>query len=421
MKTIIKNISSLVTVNANGAKHKTGSDMQDIGEIRDGAIYFDDKIEWIGTSEELKKKISNKEIVPEKIIDGTGKTVLPGFVDPHTHMVFGGNRSPEFARRLRGVSYQEIAKEGGGILTTMKGTREASLEELVETGRNLVKSAMRHGTTAIEIKSGYGLTTESEIRQLEAVKVLTEELPLHISATFLGAHDFPPEYKKGREKYIDIIRNEMIPQVLEKGLAEYCDAFIDEGYYTLEEGEKVLQAGIDHGLKPKVHCDEMASFGAAELAASLGAISADHLLFISDSGIEALKKAGTVATLLPGTAYFIRMPYAPARKIIENGAITALSTDCNPGSSFTENMQLIMSFAAINMKMTAEECITAATLNAAAAIEQSDKMGSLEPGKQANFIIADVPSYTDLFYHFGINHVKETWINGQLAAENIRR
>lgn len=415
---LITNIDNLVTVNADGKKFKAGKDMQDIGLIENGAMLFDEKIIWTGTAAEASKKVSKGEFSPDETIDAAGKTILPGFVDPHTHIVFGGNRTHEFARRLRGVSYVEIAKEGGGILTTVEGTRNASVEELAETGRKLAWSAMKHGTTAIEVKSGYGLNMSAEIKQLEAIKKLKEELPIHVSATFLGAHDFPPEYKSDREKYIDILCKEMIPAVAEKGLAEYCDAFIDEGYYTLEEGEKVLRAGLDNRMKLKVHCDELADFGSTVLASGMGAISADHLLFVSDEGINSMRDAGTVATLLPGTAYFIRMPYAPARKIIEKGAITALSTDCNPGSSFTENMQLIMSLAAINMHMTAEECISAATINAAAAIEQSHKMGSIEPGKQADFIIADIPSYSDLFYHFGINHVGQVWVRGKKIINN---
>ncbi|MFC2130799.1 imidazolonepropionase [Bacteroidota bacterium] len=417
MKTLITNISSLVTVNANGAKFKAGKDMQNIGEIRNAAMLFDEKIEWVGTVEEAKAQIEKGKIKPGQIINAKGKTVLPGFVDSHTHIVFGGNRSHEFARRLRGVTYQQIASEDGGILTTMKGTREASIGQLAGTGRDLALSALNHGTTALEIKSGYGLTVEGELKQLMAIKKLKEELPMHISSTFLGAHDFPPEYKDNHQKYIDIIINEMLPRVKDGKLAEYCDAFIDKGYYTLEEGRQVLQAGLDNGLKLKVHCDELADFGSSQLAASLGAISADHLLFISDEGIDALIKSGTVATLLPGTAYFIRMPYAPARTMIEKGAIVALSTDCNPGSSFTENMQTILSLAVNNMNMTAEEAITAATLNGAHAIEQSDKMGSLEVGKLANFIIADVESYTDLFYHFGLNHVEQVWVNGKQIVQ----
>lgn len=413
MTKIITNISSLVTVNTKGENCKAGNKMRDIGEIKNASMIFDKEIKWIGTNQELKEIIIQKNIIPDEIIDVKGKTILPGFVDSHTHIVFGGNRSAEFAKRLRGYTYQQIADEGGGILTTVKGTRESSIEELVDSGKKLVLTAIRHGTTAFEVKSGYGLSTESELKLLQAIKILKAELPVHISSTFLGAHDFPPEYKNDHNSYIELICNEMLPAVKEQNLAEFCDAFIDEGYYSLQEGEKVLRAGLDNGLKLKVHCDELADFGATKLACKLGAVSADHLLFVSDDGINALKKSGTVATLLPGTAYFIRMPYAPARKLIDNGCIVALATDCNPGSCFTENLQSILSLAAINMKMSAEEVISAATINGAAAICQSDKMGSLEIGKLANFIIADVPNYVDLVYHFGINHIEQTWINGK--------
>lgn len=413
MPILLKNISSLVTVNADGKLQKSGSEMQEIGEIRNAALLFDEKILWVGSVEDYEKNNISEHYHIDQSIDAQGKTVLPGFVDSHTHLVFAGNRSSEFARRLRGLTYQQIAEEGGGILTTMKATRSATIEELAETGRKLAWNAMKHGTTALEIKSGYGLSLKSEINQLEAIKLLQNELPLHISSTFLGAHDFPPEYKHEREKYIDIICNEMIPTVAEMCLAKYNDVFIDKGYYTLLEGEKIIKTGIDYGLKPKVHCDELADVGAAGLAASLGAVSADHLLFVSDTGMDSLKESGTVATLLPGTAYFIRMPYANARKMIEKGLTVALSTDCNPGSSFTENMQLILSLAVINMKMTAEEAIAAATINGAAAIEQSDKMGSLEVGKLSNFIICNCTQYSDIFYHFGINHVEQTWIAGK--------
>ncbi len=414
----IKNISSLVTVNANGSLYKAGADMQEIGEIKNGAIIFDENIIWVGSTENFESIEKKNQYKIGKIIDATNKTILPGFVDSHTHIVFAGNRSDEFARRLRGASYQEIAAEGGGILTTMKATRTASIDELVENGLRLIKSAISYGTTAFEIKSGYGLNLESEIKMLQAIDVLKKKLPVHISSTFLGAHDFPPEFKNERNKYIDIVKNEMIPTIAEMKIAEYCDAFIDYGYYTLHEGEEILNTARDYGLKLKVHCDELADFGAASLVANLGAISADHLLFISDTGIKDIISSHTVATLLPGTAYFIRMQYAPARKLIDRGAIVALATDCNPGSCFTENLQMILSLAAINMKMTAEECISAVTLNGAAAINQSHIMGSLEPGKNANFLIANVPSFTDLFYHFGINHISEVWVKGEVVHEN---
>jgi imidazolonepropionase len=387
--------------------------MANLSEIKDGAILFDEKIGWIGNASQAAELISNGTLNPEKVISAKGKTILPGFCDSHTHIVFAGNRSEEFGSRLRGATYQEIAAEGGGILRTMNATRNASIDDLRAQGRKLAISAMKHGTTAIEIKSGYGLNHPAELNQLRAIKLLQEELPLHISSTFLGAHDFPPEYKDNRDKYVDLLCNEMIPALATEKLADYCDAFVDLGYYTVVQAERIFETAYKYGMKIKVHADELACVNASEMAARVSAVSADHLLFISDEGIAGLQASKTVATLLPGTAYFIRMPYAPARKIIDSGVITALATDCNPGSCFTENMQMILSLAVINMKMTAEESITAATLNGAAAIEQSAKMGSLEVGKQANFIIADIDSYTDLFYHFGVNHISDIWINGR--------
>jgi len=413
MATLIKNISSLVTINADGKPYKCGEEMSDIGEIQNGAILFDEKILFVGTTDDALRYIYNNHIQVQETIDASGKTVLPGFVDSHTHFVFAGNRSFEFARRLRGVTYQQIAKEGGGILTTMKATRQASLDELVANGLKLANSALRYGTTTVEIKSGYGLSFDSEIRQLEAIAVLKEIAHQNVVPTFLGAHDFPPEYANNRDGYVELICEEMLPAVAEKQLATFCDAFVDEGYYTTEQGRKIFIRAKELGLKIKAHADELANVAATELAAEVGAISADHLLFISDRGIAALKTAGTVATLLPGTAYFTRLPYAPARKLIESGAIVALATDCNPGSCFTENIQMILSLAVINMKMTAEEALTAATLNAAAALCLSSQVGSLEVGKQADLLIASVSSYTDLFYHFGINHIQSVFVKGK--------
>lgn len=412
MLSLIKNISSLVTLNEGNPLYRTGKDMQNISEIKDGAILFGEKIEWIGKSDQAEDLLAKGKINPTKIFDYTGKTVLPGFVDSHTHIVFGGDRSGDFGKRLRGATYQEIANEGGGIQTTVKGTRSATIEEIVEQAERLAHSAIKHGTTAMEIKSGYGLNIESEIKLLKAIKILKERLPIHISTTFLGAHDFPQEYQNDRDAYVDLICNEMLPLVAKEELAEYCDAFVDKGYYTVEQGIKIFNRAKELGFKIRTHADELADVSAAQMAAQVGAKSADHLLFISDSGIQALKESGTVATLLPGTAYFIRMPYAPARKLIDNGAITALATDCNPGSCFTENMQLVLSFAVINMNMTAEEAITAATINPAYSLGISDKRGSLSVGKCADFIVADTHSYLNLFYHFGINNISQVWVNG---------
>lgn len=417
MRKFLKNIDSLVTVSSNNTPNKKGKEMQEIGEIRNGAVIFSDIIENVGTTQELEEYIKQNNIEISKIISGKGKTVLPGFVDSHTHIVFAGNRSSEFARRLRGTTYQEIAQEGGGIITTMNATRCASEEELFLNGKRIAINAIKHGTTAIEIKSGYGLNLESELKQLRVINQLRKELDIPISATFLGAHDFPPEFKDKKDRYIDIICNEMLPMVAEENLAEFCDVFIDKGYYTLEQGEKILKTALDYGFKLKVHCDELANIGSTELSASLGAISVDHLLYINDNGIEAIKKSGTIATLLPGTAYFIRMPYAPARKIIDAGAAVALATDCNPGSCFTENMQIILSLAVINMKMTAEEAIVASTINSSAALLKSNIIGSIEIGKKANLIMANCSSYTDIFYHFGINHIEKVWLNGKLFIE----
>jgi imidazolonepropionase len=411
MSILLKNISSLVTANANGKLYKVGSEMQDVSEIKDGAIIVSETIEWVGSSEDLPHIATNYNI--EKEIDLRGKTVLPGLVDSHTHIVFGGNRSAEFGKRLRGATYEEIALAGGGIQTTVNATRSASLEELTQIGTNLAMSAARHGTTSIEIKSGYSLTPEGEIKQLEAIRQIANNTALRVTPTFMGAHDFPKEFKSNRKGYIDQIINEMLPQIKERHLAEFCDVFVDRGYYTSEEGTEILNAGRQVGLLPKAHCDELADVGAAKMAAEVQAVSADHLLFVSDEGIAKLRDAGTVAGLLPGTAYFIKMPYAPARKLIDAGVITAIATDCNPGSCFTENMQTIMSLSVTNMGMTAEEAINAATINGAYSIRKSHEVGSLEIGKKADFIVCNCTNYVDIFYHFGINHVEQTWINGK--------
>jgi len=412
MRTIIKNISSLCTLADGNPLFRTGSEMQNISEIKNGSIIFTDVIEFIGTNKEAEEYISNNNIIVDESIDACGKTVIPGFCDSHTHIVFAGNRSGEFARRLRGATYQEIAAEGGGILTTVRATRNATIDELVENGYKLANSAMRHGTTSIEIKSGYSLDTKGELKQLRAIAELKKILPMNVKATFMGAHDFPPEYKNNRDAYLDILINEMLPAIAEENLADYCDAFIDKGYYTLEEAGKLFEAAKKYGLKIRTHSDEMADVGAAGFSADIGASSADHLLFISEESIRKMAKSGTVATMMPTTAYFIRMPYAPARKIIDAGCITSLATDCNPGSSFTENMQLVLSLAVINMHMTAEEALVAATLNAAKSMDISDKTGSLSLGKQADLVLCNIDSYTDLFYHFGINHVQNVWIRG---------
>ncbi|HRP02865.1 MAG TPA: imidazolonepropionase [Candidatus Kapabacteria bacterium] len=414
-KILFVNISSLVTVDSKGKGFKAGAEMNDVNEIKNGAIYFDNKILWYGTTDEARILLSNNKIKPMQIIDKSGFTIMPGFVDSHTHIVFAGDRAAEFGQRLRGATYKEIAEQGGGIQTTVKSTRSATKEELFENAQTLLNSSLSYGTTTIEIKSGYSLNTEGELKQLEVIQELRDKNKQTIVSTFMGAHDFPQEYKDNPNEYVDILCNAMLPIVKEKELATFCDIFIDEGYYTVEQAKKILKKAKELGFKLKVHADELVDKSAGQFAAEIGAISADHLLFVNDNSLHTMKASNTVACLLPGTAYFIRMPYANARKMIDLGLTVAIATDTNPGSSFTENMQLILSLAVINMQMSAEEAICAATLNGAKAIDLQDSKGSLEIGKDADFIILNTSNYLNLFYHFGINHVNDVWIGGKTA------
>lgn len=418
MKTLLKHISSLVTMKVGNPEYRIGSEMQNIGEIKDGAMLFDENVIWSGSTAEAEQKLAAGEFSPDKVLDLKGKSVIPGFVDSHSHIVFGGDRAEEFGKRLRGATYLDIAAEGGGILHTVRCTREATADELFEKAKRLAIEAAANGTTALEVKSGYGLTTESELKLLEVIKRLKEEMPIEIIPTFMGAHDFPPEYADNREGFVNLICDEMLPKVAEQGIAEYCDVFIDKGYYTIEQGRKIFEKAQSLGLKIRVHADEFANLGAATLAAELNAASADHCLNLDDKEIIDLIQHGTVATIMPGTAYFVRLPYAPARKVIDSGAILALGSDCNPGSCYTQNMQTVLSLAVINMMLTAEEALTAATINGAKAIGRSSRIGSLADGKQADFIIIDSPTYIDIFYHFGVNHVKEVWTRGNKILEN---
>jgi imidazolonepropionase len=402
---LLENISTLVTVRAgeegSPMPRRSGSAMNDIGVVRNADVMIDgEMIAWIGPA-------GAKSFPGAERIDCSGRTVLPGFVDSHTHIVFGGDRANEFAMRLRGATYQEIAAAGGGILSTMRAVRSSSLEEIVERCRPLVRSAFMHGSTTIEAKSGYGLDTASELKLLEAIARLNAEEAATLIPTFLGAHDFPPEHREDHEPYIAEIIDTMLPAVAGRGLAKFCDVFSDTGYYTVEESERIFAAARKHGFGLRVHADELSSFGGAEMAARVGALSADHLLMISDEGIEQMRDAGVIATLLPGTAFFLRLPYAPARKMIEQGLAVALATDCNPGSNMCENMQMTLALACMGMRMTVEEAITAATLNGAAALGMSDRIGSIEVGKQADLAIFDVNDYPAIVYHYGVNHVTD--------------
>lgn len=349
-------------------------------------------------------------------IDGQSCWAMPGFVDPHTHPVFYKTREEEFEMRIAGKSYEEIAAAGGGIRNSVRALRQASFDELVELAFRRMRKFTEYGTTTIEAKSGYGLSLEDELKSLRVIKKLSALLPLTIVPTFLGAHEVPDEYQDRRDKYVDLLVEEMIPRVAEEKLAVFCDVFCEKNVFTVAQSERILLAARDHGLVPKLHADELHPTGGAELAAKVRAISADHLLKVSDRGIAAMKDAGVVPVLLPGTAFFLaKTEYAPARKMLAAGLPVALATDFNPGSSMTQNMQLILTIAALQMKMAPQEVVAGATLNAARALALEKEVGSLEAGKKADIILLDIPGYKYLPYHYGVNHVKMVIRHGQIV------
>ena len=348
--------------------------------------------------------------------DARGGTAVPGFVDSHTHIPFAGLRESEFNRRLRGETYEQIAASGGGIVSTVHATRRASEEELAANVLARATTMAKYGTTTAEAKSGYGLTVEAELKQLRAIRAASQRSPVRLVPTCLAAHEFPPESRgseAAREGYVSTVVGEILPAVAEEKLAVFCDAFVERGVFTRDQGETVLRAGIELGLIPRLHADELSDTDGARLAAVVGAASADHLMEVSDGGIDALAASDTVANLLPATSFFLMSPrYAPARRLIEKGAIVSLSTDCNPGSSMTESMQTVVQLATLQMKMTVEESLTAATLNGAHSLRLAHETGSIEVGKRADFLLLDAPSYLHLVYHFGVNLVSAVFRDG---------
>jgi imidazolonepropionase len=406
----VTNCSQLVTL-AGPAQPRAGVELRKLAIIEDGAMLArGDRIGRVGTRKEIEKLIAGDC----EVIDANRRVVMPGFVDAHTHPVFAGNRSEEFEQRAGGATYQEIAARGGGIKSTVRKTRAASLDDLVKAGRHYAGWFLRSGTTTIEAKSGYGLTVEDELKILRAIKRLNNETPLRYVPTFLGAHDIPAEYESRRAAYVELIIKEMLPRVAEEKLAEYCDVFCEEAVFTTDESWRILSAARCHGLGLRLHADQLSLSGGARLAAELNAATADHLEHTDATGIAALKAAKIQPVLLPGSVYALSSNHYPAaRAMIDAGLAIVLATDFNPGSSPTPSMPAILSLACTQMKMTPAEAISAATINAAYSLGRGNEIGSLEKGKRADFVIHDCEDYRELAYFFGIEHAHAIYVRGE--------
>ncbi len=410
---IIKNASEVVTCSGFKAKH--GEEMSDLHIIQNGSVVVEDgNIKAVGKTEEVLDGIDESKY---DIIDATNKAVLPGFVDSHTHFVFGGYRAEEFSWRLRGDSYMSIMERGGGIANSVKSTRNASREELFEAGKKRLDSILSFGVTTVEGKSGYGLDYDTEIKQLEVMDKIDKEHEVDVVKTFLGAHAIPEEYKGKEDEFIDMMIEEVMPEVVERDLAEFCDIFCEDKVFSVEQSRKLLSKAKEMGLKLKLHADEIVQLGGSELAAELGATSADHLLQASDEGIKAMADAGVVSTLLPGTAFSLKEEYARGRYMIDNNCAVALASDLNPGSCFTESIPLIFALATLYMDITTEEAVSALTINGAAAVGRADKIGSIDVGKKGDLVILEFPSYKYIPYHIGVNTVEKVIKNGKLVLD----
>ncbi len=414
---ILKNIAQVVTLGI-GPVPRRGAQMEELGVVPNGAVAIRGRrIVWAGPSSDLPLQWFDGSA---ETIDGAGLELvaLPGFVDSHTHPIFAGSRVDEYEMRSRGKNYQEVAAGGGGIRASVRQLRQASVSQLVRRGERLFRQFLEHGTTTIEAKSGYGLSTEHELRILQVIARLRSRSPLEVIPTFLGAHAIPDEFRDSRHLYVEKLIREMIPRVTREGLARFCDVFCDTGYFTVEEARAILTAARDAGLGLRIHADELGHSGGARLAAELGALSADHLEWVNERDIRALRESGTVATLLPGTAFNLGLTrYPPARAIIGAGVPVALATDLNPGSCYTPNLQLILSIACSQMKMTPAEAITAATINGACSLGLSERLGSIEAGKQADIVLMNVPDYREIPYRFGVNHCAVTIKRGKVVVD----
>ncbi len=412
MQTLITNIKGLLQVRETNVDMVSGAEMARLPVIENAYLLLeDDQIAAFGTMADCPK------INADKTIDANGKFVLPAWCDSHTHIVYAGNREQEFVDRINGLTYEEIANRGGGILNSAKKLHEATEDEIYNQSRTRLEEVMALGTGAVEIKSGYGLSVEDELKMLRVIGRLQQDYPVAIKATFLGAHAFPLEYKQNQQGYIDLIVNEMIPKIAAENLAEYIDVFCETGYFSVEQTDAILKAGIAHGLIPKIHVNQFNAIGGVGVGVKNKALSVDHLEVVTPEDIEILKNSGTMPVALPSCSYFLSIPYTPARDMIKAGLPLALATDFNPGSTPSGNMNFVVATACIKMKMTPEEAINAATINGAYAMGISRTHGSITVGKKANVIVTKkIPSFYQLPYAFGSNLIDQVIIDGKVIA-----
>ena len=412
MTTLLINIKELLQVRETALAKVSGAEMAILPTIKNAFLLIKDNlIADFGTMDNVPK------IATDKIIDATGKIVLPSWCDSHTHIVYAGNREQEFVDRINGLTYEEIANRGGGILNSAKKLNETSEEEIYEQSKLRLEEVIHLGTGAVEIKSGYGLTVEGELKMLRIIKKLAENYPITIKATFLGAHAFPIEYKDNHQGYIDLMINKMLPEIAKNKLADYVDVFCETGYFTVAQTQQIIEAGIKLGLKPKIHVNQFNSIGGIQAGIKYNALSVDHLEVMKPEDIEALKNTETMPVALPSCSYFLSIPYTPAREIITAGLALALATDYNPGSTPSGNMNFVVATACIKMKMTPQEAINAATINGAYAMGISETHGSITAGKKANLIITKpIPSYYQLPYAFGSNLIDNVIIEGEIIS-----
>jgi imidazolonepropionase len=412
---LIDNLSEVAT--ARGSESLCGAEQGRVERLADTMVLCrDGGIAFVGSAEELHRRFGPPAEVER--LDGRGGTLVPGFVDPHTHLPWAGDRAEEFAQRLAGKSYLEIAAAGGGILSTVRSTRAASEEELAEGVRRRLDQMLALGTTTAEAKSGYGLSLDDELKQLRAIRAAAADHPVDLVPTLLAAHEIPPEHRDERERYVDLVCEEVVPAAAQAGLARFCDVFCEEGIFSPAESRRVLLAGHEHGLSPRLHADEFVDSGGAELAAELGALSADHLVAASEKGIDAMAAAGVTAVLLPGTSFFLmKHTWAPARRLVEAGVPVALATDCNPGSSHTESMPMVFVLAVYELGLSIEEALVAVTLNAACSLGLGEQIGTIEEGKRADLVLLSEPSLLHLAYHYGVNPVAAVVKSGRIISQ----